>query len=53
MGSLKLHKMNEKRELEEIWSKIGEQGNEWYRDEITVTSTEKYQVSPCQCTSIQ
>ena len=45
MGSLKLYKLDDKKMLEEVWNKIGEQGNEWFHEELTIENAEKYQVN--------
>lgn len=37
--------MNEKKSLELIWNKEGQQGDEWFHEELTIKSAEKYQVN--------
>ena len=49
MGSLKLYKMTDKGSLELLWNKEGQQGNEWFREELTINSAKKYQVNECFC----
>ena len=45
MGSLKLLKKMKGKELDTLWLKEGQQGNEWFGEEITVESEDEYQVS--------
>eukprot|EP00795_Rhopilema_esculentum_P005025 gene5025-133_t len=44
MGSLKLLKKMKGKELDTLWLKEGQQGNEWFGEEITVQSEEEYQL---------
>ena len=45
MGSLRLYKMDEKKALELIWNREGQQGDEWFHEELTIKSAEKYHVN--------
>ena len=45
MGSLSVHKISEGGIAEQIWSREGSQGPEWYFAEVTISDTKAYQVT--------